>query len=542
MSLRRLALMALLLVACTRTRQVPGMVVRVVSDLEVPGALDAVELTVRLMGGQRDVVTETIALDPSARDHTALPFFYGLYPQHSGSDRFTVTAIGKLGGEEVVRRSATTSFPRLGPSVQLTLSLLAACRGTSCNNPGETCFAATVCRPDEVLPDSLPAYRRGGAGADDLDAQAPPMADAADPSADRGSSDQAPRSDTALDVQPMDSGAEAPAPDSRPPGPDIAVDLGPVCLPAPEDCFNGVDDDCDGLADCADPDCVPSVAQCVPADALADPGTAMGASVPPTATCPVNFDKTAATTIRTGLAGGACNGCSCGPSPTTCGPATIFTYKTAAECTADSSNVAGYPISPPSLTPADGCKVPMYMDGLAGMVYGLRVAAIPPVMGACPPAGTASPGPATWASTVKFCPTAVRGAGCAAGQVCVPRIPNSSSMRSCILYSGAHACPAGTTRLLNSDWYTGASDTRSCGACSCVSPRGGSCAGLSVHIGNDYTCDPNDGDVAPGKKLCFSGYVPGLKVNGTASNGTCTPSSATAGAITPTGPRTVCCL
>ncbi len=31
----------------------------------------------------------------------------------------------------------------------------------------------------------------------------------------------------------------------------------------PEDCFNGIDDDCDGAIDCADSDCGPTVAQCV---------------------------------------------------------------------------------------------------------------------------------------------------------------------------------------------------------------------------------------------------------------------------------------
>ncbi|MFW6086115.1 MAG: MopE-related protein [Myxococcota bacterium] len=38
------------------------------------------------------------------------------------------------------------------------------------------------------------------------------------------------------------------------------------CEPSPEQCDNGVDDDCDGQVDCADPDCAedPSCAMCVP--------------------------------------------------------------------------------------------------------------------------------------------------------------------------------------------------------------------------------------------------------------------------------------
>lgn len=39
-----------------------------------------------------------------------------------------------------------------------------------------------------------------------------------------------------------------------------------VCVPAPEVCDNGSDDDCDGLVDCEDPDCVqdPVCNECVP--------------------------------------------------------------------------------------------------------------------------------------------------------------------------------------------------------------------------------------------------------------------------------------
>jgi hypothetical protein len=35
------------------------------------------------------------------------------------------------------------------------------------------------------------------------------------------------------------------------------------CIPVPEDCGNGLDDDCDGLVDCRDPDCA-AVPACIP--------------------------------------------------------------------------------------------------------------------------------------------------------------------------------------------------------------------------------------------------------------------------------------
>jgi hypothetical protein len=99
------------------------------------------------------------------------------------------------------------------------------------------------------------------------------------------------------------------------------------------------------------------------------------------------------------------------------------------------------------------------------------------------------------------------------------------------------------SKFQSSDWFTGASDGRTCSACTCAGPAGGSCAGVTIHIGNDYTCSPNNGDLAPGTKMCYPStiYVPGLQINGNGTAGTCAPRTATTGAITPTGPRTICC-
>ena len=55
------------------------------------------------------------------------------------------------------------------------------------------------------------------------------------------------------------------------PRPDVACDAGvppcsgmDCCMPSPESCTNGVDDDCDGVVDCADTDCAGSPCCCVP--------------------------------------------------------------------------------------------------------------------------------------------------------------------------------------------------------------------------------------------------------------------------------------
>jgi hypothetical protein len=551
MKLRRLIMLGLLLAGCTRSVSVPGVVVEVTSDLDVPAQLDSVDLRVRVAGAGADTVSETFALDPEAARHVGLPLDFGLYPKQGLGGRFSVTAIGNLRGQAVVWRSATVSFPRSGPTVVLPLPLRAACNGKQCDF-GTTCQGAAVCLSDDVIVDRLEPYRKGGGsfmGEDDAAAadSAPPRRDGSPaPDSTAGGDTAGPDGVATADLAPAVDLA-VPPDLTTPPDAQGSLDLGPppdrspLCTPAPEDCFNGVDDDCDNLADCADPDCVPATAQCVPIDLSTDAAAAPGVSVAANASCPVQFDRVAATTVRTGLTGGACTGCSCGASPTTCGPASVYTYDSAAACSADTGNTAGMPTKPPTLTAGDACLVPTYAASPGGFIYGLRVLPIPPMMGNCPASGMATPGPIAWASTTKFCPTTARGVGCGAGQVCVPK-PPAPTIKSCVLYSGAHACPTGTTKLQNADWYTGSNDARGCSACGCVNPTGGSCAGLVVHVGNDYTCDPDDADVHPGNKTCFQGYTPGLQVNGAPSNGSCTPASAVTGALTPTGKHSICCL
>lgn len=533
---------ALAVTACSRSEQVPGVVVQVLSDLMVPSQLDTVELRVRIPTSAVDVVQQTFALDPAVPSHASLPLNFGLYPRDGTGGRISVTAIGKLAGDEIVWRSATLSFPTAGPTVLLPLPLLAACSGRRCG-AGETCSAAVACRSDEVLVGDLTPYRRGAGGVigSEPDAHVP------GPRLDTGVvRDTAPAgrdaaADAAVDLVrdgPPDTALDLLLP---PPPPDLGVDLPPACVARPEECFNSADDDCDQLIDCADPDCATNVAQCLAVDTIDNgtPGVSVGAS----AACPAGFNQANPLTLRTGPTGVACSGCSCGPAPVTCGAATIFTYSSTAACMADAGNTLGDPVMPPTLTAAEGCKTPNYVSAVGGLIYGMRVAPMAATMGGCTPSGMATPGALTWASTVKFCPTVMRGGGCPQGQVCVPRPPSAMpAPRVCVSYTGARACPTGTTRLQNADWYTGATDGRTCGPCTCGAPTGGSCAPLYVHVGNDYTCNPNTADVGAGKKVCFgTSYSPGLQLHGTPAAGSCTPASNTAGAVMPTGRRTVCC-
>ena len=110
------------------------------------------------------------------------------------------------------------------------------------------------------------------------------------------------------------------------------------------------------------------------------------------------------------------------------------------------------------------------------------------------------------------------------------------------MWEGLHTCQAGTTTTY---WYTGFTDTRTCGACTCGGPTGQSCAGMRIIVGTDYTCSPATATVASGARSCYPNkgvYSPGLIFTGTATQPTCPGSAATVGALTPTGQRTLCCM
>ncbi len=69
---------------------------------------------------------------------------------------------------------------------------------------------------------------------------------------------------------------------------DAGVDTTGCVFQSAEDCFNGIDDDCNGHTDCDDPACNASTT-CVPA--AGSNGFAAGAWIDPSLTCPVRFRR-----------------------------------------------------------------------------------------------------------------------------------------------------------------------------------------------------------------------------------------------------------
>jgi hypothetical protein len=303
----------------------------------------------------------------------------------------------------------------------------------------------------------------------------------------------------------------------------------PACAPAPEDCFNGKDDDCDNAADCADPDCG-SRTTCTME------GNVIGLLVAVGDPCPTGYTKAPAPLHRDLTAGG-CAGCSCAaPTPTGCNAALVGWGQDGSglSSTAPCMNeTAPRPVQVSSFT----CSTE---SPLMGWLLGASVERVTTTSGTCAPQGQPRLAAPTWGETRELCITPSRGGGCELGRVCVPRVAQASLCTE----SSVATCPNG---LANQTWFTGISDTRRCGACVC-NAVGASCDGVQVLLGSDGPCDGAiAGVLSVGQKICggpssaIFAYSPGVRLTGTPVNATCQSSSALSGAATMSGGRSFCC-
>lgn len=184
--------------------------------------------------------------------------------------------------------------------------------------------------------------------------------------------------------------------------------------PTETSCFDGLDDDGNGVADCAEPSCAPFAA-CVAALPAGWDGYAAlynGSGMP---ACPgVFMSMLAPGSFGLTAAPAACTACSCGAA------------------------------SGGACAPSGG------------------VATVPPVM---------------WAETAIGCegnyPDAL---GCTGTDVCLPRVASPFHAGMCIHQTGDVACPAGTPFSEHHVFYAGLFDTRGCAACACGAPSGAVCA------------------------------------------------------------------
>ena len=252
---------------------------------------------------------------------------------------------------------------------------------------------------------------------------------------------------------------------------DAGVEKGCVFQSA-EDCFNGIDDDCNGHTDCDDPACNASTT-CVPA--AGSSGFVAGMWTDPVTACPVRFDGGESTINAMLTPGAGCTGCSC-DAPISCST-NLYKYASALACSLDVGDTGGALAGGISATLAGGATTATTtcLASTFTTTTEARAGAYVATNGSCTPHGTAKVSTATWGSSRKFCSAGSIGGGCSPGYVCVPKaVPNH-----CVMALGAKACPAGYTKDASA-WYTGFTDTRSCSACSCGTQTPGSCTPMQV--------------------------------------------------------------
>jgi hypothetical protein len=309
-------------------------------------------------------------------------------------------------------------------------------------------------------------------------------------------------------------------------------------VPRAEDCYNGIDDDCDGLSDCADPDCAPT-SVCIPL-----PSGIPGMTIATGAMCPVGFAPQSNVGTPFGLTvasgGTTCTGCQCGSTRVTDCTATLTTYASTADCQA---GVNGRTVATPISIGSDPCPVP---DTGPDNVFGAELTPWTVSSAPCPASGTPVKPTASFATGGSFCRSAYVSAagqtGCPAGSACTRRPPAGTT--ACVMLDDARACPAGTK---TTTVYSSIQDDRACGPCAC-DLQGASCDSVVLQLGSDQQCGLDTADVFGGSRTCTTTQpqtgvsAPGYHLAGTLTDGTCKPTSALTGALTPTGARSLCCL
>jgi hypothetical protein len=309
----------------------------------------------------------------------------------------------------------------------------------------------------------------------------------------------------------------------------VAVEAGPCDAPAAEDCLDGIDNDCNGLVDCADPTCSSSGYACVP-----DPPHGwqfgnffVGASAP---SCPAAYPRTFNFAYVDPTAAPAVCDCTCNLTAPSCsGNATVMTGH---------GNCGG---SSASVPPAQCMAPPSNTDHI-------QVTPPPPIGGRCDPALTTNKIPAPSVQPGRGCGglNSRGGGGCASGSMCQPL---GAGFKACAQIDGITSCQGGYT-VRHVVTNVAPTDTRACDLCTpCSSgPTGAACdASIIVDTGANG-CGTINGTYSAGSCQGPGSNFKSFQVTTSVSSpGTCsgsTSSSAPQGSYTvdPTIALTVCCM
>jgi hypothetical protein len=319
-------------------------------------------------------------------------------------------------------------------------------------------------------------------------------------------------------------------------GVDAGADAG-ACVPrGAEDCTNGLDDDCDGLVDCADSACGSGYV-CVPEVPSGWSVAALAVGSRPG--CPAGY-ATPRDVVMDPTGGPAVCGCSCsssGSASCTTGSATFYGPGLFGDC----SSLGTFPTD----VSGGACRnqLPFGLFGLGiGANANLRVTKVALTANSC--SGSlqkAVPSSSTTEGKRCLAQSAAVGGGCGQGSVCARKV--SAQYQACIAKTGVNVCPG--SYPAKHDTGTGVTDSRNCSACTCGSTAtcgdasvtffaSQDCLGTSVTAAADDTCRAMS---TPGQGASSWRYTAPVLNEGCAK----TADSAPTGGITMNAGETVCC-
>lgn len=270
--------------------------------------------------------------------------------------------------------------------------------------------------------------------------------------------------------------------------------VGGTCQTLVENCQNGVDDDEDGLIDCADPDCTAGFTCATTPLGWTGPVALWSGTAGAAPTCSGAYPSDlldAHDNLK--VPSYTCPSCNCSPQNSTC-TALQFYFDTTTTCSASTAWFVD--VQP------DGTCTPEFLLQSGGTSGGSARSSqlVPPSLhkpsaipsyasGTCVANQTTPTFPTpTWGTDVLACgAAATSGGGCGAGQ-CLPKPSSPYKAQLCIFRAGINACPSSYPNPMPSastpQYYGSYTDNRQCSSCNCGSP---SCGG-TVTTYTDTTC------------------------------------------------------
>jgi hypothetical protein len=343
------------------------------------------------------------------------------------------------------------------------------------------------------------------------------------------------------------------------------------CCAIYEICDNGIDDNCDGKTDCADPQCTQSGGPNGAGQWACEPlptGTASSGhawevvafdQTNKSVACPTNYNGgTSVYDSNIAWTDDTC-GCTCTNTKTaSCTGKWCDSFYTSTQSTCPSPTYGQCrdfdTTGNPDLN--QDCETAGY-DVVKNDYYVGHGVSVATSAGSCNATSSVDTKPAPTYDMGEACSLPQAGAGCGANQ-CVPVSVSNFSL--CAMVSGAVTCPAG----LNSyTVYASVTDTRSCSGCSCdgnsdlscdatnftffqttdCNASTNNCNPVSGPVGFEYPADTCSGVGGNGctSGNCMQSYCVVVKHTGDPASCSVHSASTPAGSVSGTSQYTVCC-